>query len=50
MSGFLIIITGLIYAYVSIEQLYFGNWALGGVYAGYAFSNIFLYFLASKGI
>jgi hypothetical protein len=49
MSGWLIVVTGLIYAYVSAEQVYVGNWALGGVYAGYAFSNIFLYFLAIKG-
>jgi hypothetical protein len=49
MSGWLIIVTGLIYAYVAGEQAYYGNWQLGGVYAGYAFSNIFLYFLAIKG-
>ena len=49
MSGWLIIVTGLIYAYVAGEQVYLGNWQLSGVYAGYAFSNIFLYFLATKG-
>jgi hypothetical protein len=49
MSGWLIIATGLIYMWVAIEQLYYGNWPLSGVYAGYAFSNIFLYFLAVKG-
>jgi hypothetical protein len=47
MSGYLIIITGLIYAYVAAEQLSKGNVSLAIVYSGYAFSNIGL-FLAIK--
>jgi hypothetical protein len=42
-SGHLIILTGLIYAYVAAEQLSKGNTALAVVYSGYAFSNIGLY-------
>jgi hypothetical protein len=43
MSGWLIILTGLIYAYIGAEQAFKGNTAMGMVYAGYAFSNIGLY-------
>ena len=46
MSATLIAVTGLIYAYVAIEQLTIGNKMLAIVYAGYAFSNIGLYYLA----
>mgnify|MGYP003350108527 FL=1 len=46
MSGPLIIITGLIYAYVAIEQCCRGNPGMGIAYAGYAFSNIGLFLLA----
>lgn len=46
MSRFLIIITGLIYTYVSVEQLVRGNYGMGFAYIGYAFSNIGLYILA----
>jgi hypothetical protein len=46
MSANLIAITGVIYAYVGIEQLVSGNKLLAIVYAGYAFSNIGLYYLA----
>jgi hypothetical protein len=48
MSGTLIILTGLIYAYVSLEQGTKGNAGMCMAYAGYAFSNIGLYFLATK--
>lgn len=48
MSGTLIIITGLIYAYVSLEQGVKGNAGMCMAYAGYAFSNIGLYLLATK--
>lgn len=48
MSQWLIIVTGLIYAYISAEQGYRGNWAMSMVYAGYSFSNVGLYLLASK--
>jgi hypothetical protein len=46
MSAPLIIVTGLIYAYVAFEQSLKGNTSMAIVYAGYAFSNIGLYFLA----
>ena len=48
MSSWLIIVTGLIYAYIAIEQAVKGNIAMGIVYSGYAFSNVGLYVLASK--
>lgn len=40
MSFWLIVLTGLIYAYVAIEQVTKGNIPLGLAYAGYAFANI----------
>jgi hypothetical protein len=46
MSGSLIALTGLIYAYVALEQFWRGNHAMGTVYCGYAFSNVGLYLLA----
>lgn len=46
MSGWLIAITGLIYAYVALEQGYYGNYPLSIAYAGYAFANVGLYLLA----
>jgi alcohol dehydrogenase class IV len=46
MSGHLIIITGLIYAYIAGEQLVKENPHMAIVYAGYAFSNVGLYLLA----
>jgi len=46
MSPWLIIITGLIYAYIAIEQALKGNSYMAIVYSGYAFSNIGLYLLA----
>jgi hypothetical protein len=48
MSAWLILVTGLIYAYVALEQLYKGNTAMFIAYSGYSFSNIGLYMLASK--
>jgi hypothetical protein len=48
MSAWLILLTGLVYAYVSIEQGMKGNVGMTIAYAGYAFSNIGLYMLASK--
>lgn len=47
MSGFLIIVTGLIYAYVAIEQGMKGNVSMAVVYSGYAFSNVGLWKLAT---
>lgn len=48
MGASFIIITGVIYLYVSLEQLYKGNTGMFIAYLGYAFSNIGLYMLASK--
>lgn len=48
MSGWLILLTGLIYAYVAAEQGFKGNTGMLIAYAGYAFSNVGLYMLASK--
>jgi hypothetical protein len=48
MSGWLILFTGCIYAYVAIEQAWKGNTGMFIAYTGYAFSNIGLYMLASK--
>jgi len=46
MSGWLIILTGCVYAWVSWEQFLKGNDGMGIAYAGYAFSNIGLWMLA----
>lgn len=46
MSPWLIILTGLIYAYIAVEQGIKGNQPMAMTYAGYAFSNIGLYLLA----
>lgn len=46
MSRPLIILVGLVYAYIAAEQIWFGNNAMGAVYAGYAFSNGGLWLLA----
>ena len=46
MSGWLIAMTGIVYAYVAIEQGIKGNIGLAIAYTGYAFSNIGLYLLA----
>jgi hypothetical protein len=48
MSGWLIIVTALIYTYIGIEQGFKGNVPMAVVYSGYAFSNVGLYILASK--
>ena len=48
MSSWLIIVTGLIYAYIALEQGIKGNMAMAVVYSGYAFSNVGLYILATK--
>lgn len=46
MSGPLIALTGLIYAYISADQFWRGNPGMGIAYFGYALSNIGLYLLA----
>lgn len=43
MSGWLIVLTGAIYAAVSVEQFINKNPAMGIVYAGYSFSNVGLW-------
>jgi hypothetical protein len=48
MSAWLIIVTGLIYAYIAIEQGFKGNTSLLIIYSGYAFSNVGLYMMATK--
>jgi len=48
LSSWLIIVTGLIYTYIGIEQGFKGNVPMAVVYSGYAFSNIGLYILATK--
>jgi hypothetical protein len=48
MSAWLIIVVGLIYTYIGIEQVAKGNLPMAVVYIGYAFSNVGLYILASK--
>lgn len=46
MSGTLIAITGVIYAFVAGDQMVRGNTGMGIAYLGYAFSNIGLWMLA----
>jgi hypothetical protein len=46
MSHTLIIITGLIYSYISVEQFYIGNHGMGICYFGYAIGNAGLYLMA----
>ena len=46
MSGWLIIFTGAIYAYVAGEQFVRGNPGMGIAYAGYAFDNVGLWMVA----
>lgn len=48
MSALLIIVTGLIYAYIAVEQGIKGNTAMLIVYGGYSVSNIGLYWMATK--
>jgi hypothetical protein len=48
MSGTLIIITGVIYLYVSFEQGLRGNQAMAITYAAYAAANVGLWMMASK--
>lgn len=49
MSGWLIALVGILYFYVCIEQIFVHkNIYMGITYFGYAFSNIGLYYLATK--
>jgi hypothetical protein len=46
MSGPLIAITGLIYAWIAVDQFWRGNPGMGIAYLGYAVANCGLYQLA----
>jgi hypothetical protein len=46
MSSWLIVVTGLIYVYISIEQLVKGNSGLAVTYFGYALGNVGLFMMA----
>lgn len=48
MSAWLILLTGGIYLYISLEQGLKGNTGMAMAYFGYAFSNVGLYLLATK--
>ena len=48
MSSWLIIVTGLIYLYIGLEQGFKGNLALAITYVSYATANVGLYLLAVK--
>lgn len=45
MSPALVCAVGLIYAYIAAEQFILDNPSMAVVYAGYAFSNIGLWFM-----
>jgi hypothetical protein len=46
MSSWLIVVTGTIYLYISIEQFYKGNLGMAICYFGYALGNVGLYMMA----
>jgi hypothetical protein len=48
MSPYLIILTGLVYLYICIEQAYKGNMGMSVCYFGYALGNVGLYMMATK--
>jgi hypothetical protein len=48
MSSWLIIVTGLIYAYIALEQALKGNMGLACMYSGYCFANYGAYLIATK--
>ena len=48
MSSNLIILTGLIYAYIAVEQALKGNMGLACMYSGYCFANYGAYLIATK--
>lgn len=43
----LIVITGVIYLVIAVEQWFKGNVGMGMAYLGYAFANVGLYLVAS---
>ena len=48
MSSWLIVVTGCIYFYISVEQAFKGNIPMAITYLSYSTANIGLYFMASK--
>jgi predicted hydrocarbon binding protein len=46
MSSWLIVLTGLIYAYIAIDQYIKGNSGMAITYFGYALGNVGLYMMA----
>lgn len=48
MSGPLIALTGLVYAWVAAEQFWLRNYGMATVYSGYAFANVGMWMLASR--
>jgi len=48
MSSWLIIVTGGIYFYISVEMLFKNNIGLACMYAGYCFANYGAYLIATK--
>lgn len=48
MSPWLIVVCGLIYLYISIEQMIKGNFGVGIMYFGYAVGNVGIYMVATQ--
>jgi hypothetical protein len=48
MSSWLIAVTGCIYFYIFVEQLFKGDFGLACMYAGYCFANYGAYLIATK--
>ena len=48
MSSSLLILTGLIYVWISVEQGIKGDFGLACMYVGYAFANYGAYLIATK--
>ncbi len=46
MSSWLIVLTGLIYAYIAFDQYIKGNIGMAVTYFGYALGNVGLYMMA----
>jgi predicted hydrocarbon binding protein len=46
MSSWLIVLTGLIYAYIAIDQYIKGNSGMAITYFGYALGNVGLYMMS----
>lgn len=48
MSAWLIVLVGVIYVYICLEQAFKGNLGVACMYAGYAFANYGAYMIATK--